>query len=518
MYKKDNLLPMMQRFMLLVVLAGLGACQPVPTGTTLPDTGPNILVAISDDQSYPYASAYGSRAVRTPAFDRVARQGVLFNNAFVASPGCSPSRAAMLTGRHTWQLEHAGTLVSSFSAAYVVYPDLLEKAGYYVGYTGKGWGPGNWQAGGRPRNPAGPEYNERTGETPPGINGIDYAANFRDFLNARPEGKPFHFWFGGYEPHRVFQPGTGLQAGKKLEDARVPPFLPDTPEVRDDLLDYAVEIEWFDRHLGQMLQILEEQGELHNTLVVVTSDNGMAFPRAKTNLYEYGIHVPLAISWPARLSGGRVVDELVSLVDLAPTLLEAAGIEHPGEPPMSGRSRMGTLLEEAAETESGPRMVFSGRERHSSSRYENLGYPMRAVRTRDYLYIRNFKSERWPAGAPQKYEEDGKLGPMHDAYHDIDASPTWSFLREHRDDPEIGRYFHLAVDKRPAEELYDISQDPGCLENLADSTQHAQIKAQLREELEGYLMQTGDPRLGDNGEIFETYRRYAEIRKFPRPE
>ncbi|MFQ5923789.1 MAG: sulfatase [Anaerolineales bacterium] len=496
----------------------LTGCQIAPSGESgWAEKRPNILFAISDDQSYPHASAYGFKAVRTPALDRVAESGVLFTNAFVASPGCSPSRAALLTGRHTWQLEHAGTHASSFPKEYVVYPDLLEKAGYFVGYTGKGWGPGNWEVSGRTRNPAGPEYNQhRLESAPSGISDKDYTANFQAFLEARPNDKPFCFWFGGHEPHRRFEKGVGLSSDKKLEDVAVPPFLPDTPEIRSDILDYAVEIEWFDRHLGQMLKMLEERGELENTLVVVTSDNGMAFPRAKANLYEYGIHVPLAISWPGKVAGGRVVDDPVSLIDLAPTFLEAAGVEHPGTHPMVGRSLMNILISDKQGIVDPSRQgIFSARERHSSSRYNNLGYPCRVLRTRDYLYIRNFKPERWPAGAPQKYEENGKLGPMHGAYHDIDASPTLSLLLEKSNDPEVARYFHLAVDKRPDEELYDIRKDPGCLINLADSAEYAEIKERLRSDFEQYLTQTQDPRMGEQGDIFETYPRYSRIRQFP---
>lgn len=499
-------------FLLWAALLALGCGK----GSGPSELRPNILLVISDDQSFPHASAYGFSTVATPAFDRVASEGILFRQAFVASPGCSPSRAALLTGRQPWQLEQAGTHASSFPVHLPAYPELLEQAGYFVGYAGKGWGPGKWEVAGRSRNPAGPEYNSRTGESLPGISPKDYAANFEEFLKARPSGQPFCFWFGAHEPHRVFQKGAGLAAGKDLEEVTVPPFLPDAPEVRSDLLDYCTEIEWFDRHLGRMLEQLEREGELDRTLVVVTSDNGMAFPRAKANLYEYGIHVPLAVRWPQRVPGGRVVDDLVSLVDLAPTFLEAAGIPSSQWPPMTGRSLMTILTSEAGGIVDPQRKyVFSGRERHSSSRYQNRGYPARAIRSPDYLYIRNFRPERWPAGAPQKYEEKGRLGPMHGAYHDIDASPTLSFLVEHREEPKVGRYFRLAVERRPAEELYDIRHDPGCLENLAGSPEHEAVLSQLREELERHLRETGDPRLGPQPEIWETYPRYSPIRHFP---
>ncbi|SVE40453.1 uncharacterized protein METZ01_LOCUS493307, partial [marine metagenome] len=207
---------------------------------------PNILFAISDDQSYPHASAYGCRGISTPAFDRVAKGGVLFRTCIAGSPGCSPSRASLLTGRYHWMIEHAGTHASKFDSKYETFPNLLEKADYWVGYTGKGWGPGNYAAGGFKRNPAGRGFISRK-KNPriKGISSTDYAANFDDFLKQRPDGKPFCFWLGGHEPHRVFEKGIGLKQGKKLEDVEVPAFLPDTPEIRSDILDYYAEIEWF---------------------------------------------------------------------------------------------------------------------------------------------------------------------------------------------------------------------------------------------------------------------------------
>ena len=484
---------------------------------------PNILFAISDDQSYPHASAYGCKFVNTPAFDRVASEGVLFNNAFSASPGCAPSRAALLTGKNDWQIEQAGTHASSFPLKYTVYPDILESAGYFVGYTRKGWGPGNWEISGRTRNPAGNPFNSETLEPP--FNGIannDYSANFAEFLGQRPEGQPFCFWYGASEPHRVFEKGSGLKSGKRLEDVDVPDFLPDTKEVRSDLLDYAVEIEWFDKHLGEMIQMLEVAGELDNTIVVVTSDNGMAFPRAKANLYEYGIHVPMAIMWGDRIAAGQVIDEPVNLIDLAPTYLAVAeNGKHQltSKYPMEGRNLLPVLLGEDDWEDSLKRKeVYAARERHSSSRWNNLTYPQRAVRTDSFLYIRNFKPERWPAGAPQKYESEGELGPMHGGYHDIDACPTLDFLIENREEPGVSKYFHLAVDKRPGEELFDIINDPGCLNNLVIHPNYAATLNVYREKLGGYLMKTGDPRVTGNGDIYETYVRYSHIRHFPKPD
>ncbi len=492
---------------------------------------PNILLAISDDQSFPHASAYGDRSVHTPGFDRVAREGVLFMQAFAASPGCSPSRASLLTGLHTWQIEHAGTHASSFSAKYATYPDLMERAGYFVGYTGKGWGPGNAKAGGRERNPAGPSFSRhKVRERLASVSSNDYAKNFADFLENRPSGKPFCFWYGASEPHRRFTPGSGRAAGKKLDAVTVPAFLPDTETVRDDLLDYAIEIEWFDAHLVRMLKQLEAAGELDDTLIIVTSDNGMSFPRAKANVYEHGIHVPLAIRWGSRVPGGRRVDDLVGFVDLTATILDAAGVEAPRTPaPPVGRSLVALLSSKRSGiVEPERNAVYSARERHSSSRYLSLGYPQRSLRTQHYLYIRNFRPERWPAGAPQKYRKGGNpsadqlrkstLGPLHGAYHDIDACPTLTFLVERRDDPEIARFFHLAVDRRPAEELFDIRNDPACLKNLAADPARREVLYSFLKTLNAELEKTGDTRARDRGDVWESYERYSKLREFPPPD
>lgn len=467
---------------------------------------PNIVFAISDDQSWPHAGAYGCKTTHTPGFDRVAREGILFQNAFCAAPQCSPCRASILTGRNIWQNEEAGTHASNFPRKLQVYTDLLEAAGYTIGSTGKTWGPGNWKITGWPRNPAGPSSNKFKvkGERPKGVSGTDYAANFAAFLEQRPKDKPFCFWFGATEPHRSYEKGIGLRSGKKLEDVVVPPFLPDTPEIRSDILDYCVEIEWFDKHLSRILALLEEAGERENTLVVVTSDNGMPFPRAKANLYEYGTHMPLAISWPARAKGGRVVDDLVSFIDFAPTFLEAAGLTAPDA--MTGKSLLNVLTSEKSGRVDPTRdKVLTGRERHTHARPNNFAYPSRAIRTYEYLYIWNMKPDRWPAGDPG-------LG---EGYFDIDGSPTKQYMLENRTSDEGKRLFELAVGKRPAEELYDVRKDAGCINNLAQEPQYAGVRKDLRAQLERLLKEQGDPRVLGYGDIFESYPRYSRMRNFP---
>lgn len=475
-------------------------------------THPNILIMISDDQSFPHASAYGSKMVNTPNFDRIARQGVLFGNAFCASPGCSPSRAALLTGRHIWQIEHAGTHASSFDKKYLTFMDLLAAAGYTTGHTGKGWGPGNYKAGGRTENPAGPSFAAKGG---------DYAAGFKKFLDQRPQGKPFCFWFGSHDPHRSYAKGSGLASGKTLAQAEVPAFLPDTPEIRSDLLDYAFEVERFDRDCGKMLELLAASGEAEDTIIIVTSDNGMPFPYAKANCNEFGLHMPLAIAWGKGFPPGRKIDDPVSFVDLAATLYEVTGIEAPAKFPLSGRSLLPALKSQASGLATpGHDAVFAGRERHSSSRFNSLGYPQRCIRTNSHLLIHNFKPERWPAGPARKLtgKPGSALGPPDGGFHDIDACPSLSFLIAQQGDPTIGEFFHLAIDRRPEYELYDISADPGCLVNLATLPAHARTRDALAARLAAYLEQTADPRATGDGDIFETYPRYSGIRWFPTPD
>ncbi len=482
-----------------VLGASLAGMQPSLRGAVEGAKGrPNILFAIADDWSWPHASIYGAPAVETPTFDRIARAGCLFRNAFTAAPQCSPNRAATLTGRNIWQLEEAGTHGSIFPSKFTVFPDLLEKAGYHVGFTGKGWGPGDWRRGGWGRNPAGPEYNDRKLKSTPaaGISKVDYSGNFEAFLARRPRNAPFCFWFGGHEPHRNYEPGSGLKAGKKPCDVTIPPFLPDDPVVRGDLLDYFVEVEWFDAQLGAMLRQLDAIGELDNTIVVATSDNGMPFPRAKANLYEYGTHVPLAVRWPQRVKGGRVTEALVSFIDFAPTFLEAAGIAPPTE--MTGKSFLDPLTVSQPGAIEPPRnYVLTGRERHTHARFDNLGYPSRTIRTQDCLYIRNFKSDRWPAGDPE-------------GYHDIDESPSKTFMLENRN--TCGELFDLAFGKRPAEELYDINKDAGCLNNLAQHPEYAALRKDLSEKLDRVLTAQKDPRALGTGDIFESYPRVSHMR------
>ncbi len=474
---------------------------------------PNILIAISDDHSWRHTSAQGSPFVETPNFDSVATAGFRFDNAYAGSPGCSPSRAALLTGQHHWMIGPAGTHGSSFPVHYETFVDLLEKAGYKVGFTGKGWGPGDWLAGGRDKNPAGVEYNDIKLKKAPakGISDTDYAANFKKFMDERVESEPFYFWYGAHEPHlRYAEAGHSEEARARVV---VPDFLPNTETSREMLLDYADEINHFDTHLGRILAMLEAAGELDNTLVIVTADNGMPMPRAKANGYDYGIHVPLAVRWGKKRAEGAVIGAPVGFVDLSATVLDAAGLDIPRE--FVGESLLGLLN---GEVDSLPysRMVFSGRERHSSSRYRNLSYPQRMMRSGDYLTVWSAKPERHPAGAPRNIV-DGVLSPPHSAYFDIDDSMIKRELLARKDDQYVGEFFHLAVDKRPEWQFFNVKDDPECLHDLSTDPNHAVLFAGYKKLLTYTLTDTGDPRVLGYGEVWEDYPRVrGPMRYFPK--
>jgi N-sulfoglucosamine sulfohydrolase len=465
----------------------LGACGSRRSSSS---KRPNILFALADDQSWPHAGAYRDKAARTPAFDRIAGEGVLFTNSFCASPSCTPSRSAILAGRNIWQLEEAGVLYGTIPRKFPLFPHLLEDAGYHVGFTGKGWGPGNWKAGGLDRVPTGKEYNSRlhAGPLRDGIDRRDYAANFEDFLKARPAGTPFCFWFGSTEPHRPYGPGVGLQAGRHAADVVPPPFLPDSDGVRHDILDYYSEIDWFDAELARILAGLKAAGELDNTLIVVTSDNGMPFPRAKCTLYDWGTHMPLAIRWGSRVRGGRVVDDLVSHTDFAPTILEAAGVALP--PGITGRSLLPILDSgKSGIVETGRDRVYTALERHTWCRPDGATYPMRALRTRRSLYIRNFTPDRWPTGGPDFVSSNKTF------HGDVDGAPTKDFMLLPENRKKYPREFELCFGKRPAEELYEVALDPCQTRNLAADPAHQEELRRCRSELETYLRQTRDPRI-----------------------
>ena len=464
-------------------------------------TPPNILFAIADDASYPHMGAYGCDWTKTPAFDRVANQGILFTNAYTPNAKCAPSRACILTGRNSWQLEEAANHVPFFPAKFKTYAESLAENNYHVGYTAKGWAPGvAVDNDGKPRQLTGVPYN--TFKTiPPAkyISNNDYFANFEDFLSKRPEGKPFCFWYGSTEPHRAYEFRAGIEkGGKKLKDVdKVYDFWPDNDTVRTDMLDYAFEIEYFDRHLQQMLDLLEKNGELDNTLIIVTADNGMPFPRIKGQEYELSNHLPLAIMWKNGIKNpGRIVDDFVNFIDFAPTYFELASLDpsETGMQSIQGQSLTDIFFSENSGTVTTYRdHVLIGKERHDIGRPHDWGYPIRGIVKDGFLLINNYEPKRWPAGNPET------------GYLNCDGSPTKTVLLQRRINSETFKYWDWSFGKKPPEELYKIDEDPECMNNLATNAEYTGLKNTLLAQMKKELTAQGDPRMAGNGHIFDEY-------------
>jgi arylsulfatase A-like enzyme len=437
-----------------------------------PDKGPpkkpNILVIVADDWSWPHASCLGDKVVKTPNFDKFVKQGMLFKRAHCAASSCSPSRASILTGQAFWRLQQGGNLWGTLPKQYPCYPDILEGSDYVIGLIGKGWGPGSVEDSGRMHNPAGPAKFK----------------TFAQFLKALPPGRQFCFWYGSRDPHRPYELGCGVKAGLKPEAVEVPPFWPDTPQVRSDICDYYEYVQRFDRQVGELLQALADAGLAENTIVIITSDNGWPFPRCKANCYEMSTHMPLAVRWPGHIQPGLTSDAFISLTDIAPTVVEAAGLKVPKD--MTGKSFLKILTgqDKGADRDK----VFVGRERHANVRKGDVGYPSRAIRTEKYLYIKNYRPDRWPAGDPELHFAVGPFG-------DIDDGPCKQEIIK----MAKGKYFDLCCGKRPGEELYDLAKDPWELKNVAGDPAYKDIKAKLADELQRYLKDTGDPRAEANG-------------------
>ena len=468
---------------------------------------PNILLFIADDASYPYFGAYGCKWIDTPGFDTLASQGVLFENCYTPNAKSAPSRAALLTGRYSWQLEEGANHITNFPSDYKTFVEALGDSGYKVGYTGKGWAPGNpgKDPDGTERQLTGEPYQDcRTVPPTIYISDIDYTANFCRFLDETKEGEPWFFWVGAREPHRKYEYGSGISLGGKTVDMidRVPEYWPDDEIVRTDMLDYAFELEYFDSHVVRMLQELEKRKGLENTIVIFTADNGMPFPRVKANNYELSHHQPLAVMWKGKITcPGRKVSDFVNFVDIAPTVLDAAGIKEKdsGMKRISGNSIMELLLSkvDGQVTENRNYLIF-GRERDDYGRPKNQGYPIRGIIRDSLLFIMNLKPELFPACNPET------------GYCEIDGSPTKSLILNLWRQGIDTLYYSLSMGLRPAIELYDIKNDPDCMKNLAFDDEYSGIVTYMKDELVEILTLQGDPRIGSNGDIFDQYPYYRD--------
>lgn len=493
---------------------------------------PNIVFAFADDWGR-YARAYAehdgpnslNELIETPNFDRIAREGALFTNALVPAPSCTPCRSSILAGQYFWQTGLGAILQGAvWDETIPTFPLELEaQGGYFVGYQYKVWSPGrtlNAPIGAaRTRfEPAGRNFNQFSHWVTANADDLGVEAakqalydetrqNFRAFLDARPADQPFCYWWGPTNTHRTWERGSGEALwGIEPDDlkGRLPAFLPDVHEIREDAADYLGECQAVDKGLGVLLEELAAAGELDNTLLVVSGDHGIpGMPRAKCNLYDIGCEVALAFRWPGRVASGRVVKDFVNLMDLGPTFCEAGGIDIPAS--MTGRSLMPVLSDpRSGQIDPARDHVVTGRERHVGGAREGyLPYPQRSLRTRDFIYIINFEPDRWPMGDPKGLDDPSTEPPDYETlaketfvvYADLDASPTKAWMIHHREDHDVEPLYELAFGKRPREELYDLNEDPHYMNNVADDPAYANVRRQLEARLLAVLEEQDDPRL-----------------------
>lgn len=445
---------------------------------------PNILFAMADDWGWPHAGAYGDPGIKTPNFDRIANQGILFDHAYTTSPSCTASRNSVITGKYPWELGPGANLWSTLPTAHESFIHLLADTGYIIGRDkAKAWGPGDISS-----------WAEHHGAHPVG-NQYD---NFENFLtDAAAKKKPFFFWLGSSDPHRGYERDTGIKSGIDPAIVHLFKHFPDSDIVRRDIADYYFEIQRWDAKIGYALSLLEKHGLIDNTIIVVTGDNGMPFPRGKGNLYDSGVRVPFAIRWGSTVTPGRRVEDFISFADIAPTLLELTGTPIPSE--MTGLSFANLLsLEQSGKLDRNNRAnIVFGRERHTMAQKKPNpgGYPSRGLRTDEFLYIRNYRPTLWPAGA--RYKHKKKASQAVD-YSDCDPGPTKSYIINNSDKDEVHRRaFALSFARRPAEELYDLAKDPDQINNLANDLQYSAIRKEMRSQLEERLDDLNDPRAID---------------------
>ncbi len=524
-------------FAALLILGQLSfAAEPPRTVGTTPQP-PNILFCFADDWGR-YASIYAAhelrpspnQVVQTPNIDRVAQRGVLFKNAFVNAPSCTPCRSSLLSGRYFFNTGRAAILRGAvWDSSIPSWPLLLRDVGYHIGKSFKVWSPGTpadapfggqqfaYQKAGALHNNFSENVTKLVQDGTPLVAArekmlAEVRGNFDAFLADRKPGQPWTYWFGPTTVHRAWVKGSGKKLWAIEPDSlkgKLPKFVPDVPEIREDFADYLGEVQAFDAYIGELLKKLEASGEINRTIIVISGDHGApGFPGGKCNLYDFGIGVSLAVAGPG-IKPNRVVDDFVSLPDLAPTFLEVGRTKLPAG--MNSRSLVNVLYSEKSGLVDASRTsIIAGRERHvGMAREGNLPYPHRALRTKDFLYIRNFAPDRWPLGAPyavtsasapsqNKLESDTRV-----AFADMDAGPAKAWLIAHRNDSQWKWHYDYAFGKRPSEELYDLAKDPDQIRNVATDPAYTAKKKEMGDQLMKTLKDAGDPRVTGAGDTFD---------------
>ena len=429
------------------------------------NAAPNFILFIADDMSWEDCGPYGHKGVRTPNLDRLAKEGMTFNAAFVTTSSCSPSRASMLTGKYPHNTG-AEQLHWPLPGRHTTFIQLLRQAGYWTAAAGK------WHLGGEVRQhfdvvrePGSAGYQlPVSGKGRMVAEDKSGCGQWVSTLQSRPRDKPFFLWLAALDPHRDYEPNT-IAKPHALTDVQVPPYLPDVPETRKDLALYYDEITRLDQHVGDVLAELDRQNASSNTVILFIADNGRAFPRCKTTLYDSGIRSPWIVRWPGKVNPASRCERLVSSIDLAPTFLQLAGVAVPA--PFEGRD-FSPLFQKLEK----PVRDYVHAEHH----WHDYDACERAVRDERFKYIRNYFNEL--AGTPPA---------------DAVRSVTFQAMRQLRDTGKLKTGdLNPFTRPRPAEELYDLQSDPHELRNLAQDPAHADTLKRFRGELARWQKDTAD--------------------------
>lgn len=408
---------------------------------------PNFVFIIADDVSADDLAAYGHPTTKTPNIDRLAAEGLVFDRAYLTTSSCSPTRCSIITGRYPHNTG-APELHMPLPGGHFLFPQALRAAGYYTVLAGK--------------NHMGPEIRPAFDKVtdPKGPGG---ERQWVQHLKQRPQDKPFFMWLASNDAHRDWQ-ATDLEPHYDGGQVVVPPFLFDGPMTRQDLAEHAHEISRLDRFVGNVRKELEREGVAENTYIIFNADNGRPFPRCKTRLYDSGTKPPLIVWRPGTIKPGRT-SSLVSVIDIAPTVLSLAGMEI--DPRLQGVSLAPILADPQATVRD---YAFAEHNWHVGQAHE------RSVRHGDWLYIRN--------AYPELQTMCIESGPQFPAGKELwDAHDAGKLNADQQD---------VFLKPRPAEELYQVRDDPHQLQNLAGVERHADKLAELRVVLDRWADETGD--------------------------
>ena len=414
---------------------------------------PNFVFIIADDVSWNDIGCYGNEIVKTPNIDLLAKEGLQFTNAYLTASSCSPSRCSIISGKYPHS-DGAAELHTPLPEDEIPFPLMLKENGYYTAHAGK-WhlGPNVYKAF--------DIYTDNNGFN----NGDGGEDNWVPFLKDRPKDKPFFFWLASYDAHRPWG-ADNFQITHNPLEVDVPIYFADTPETRQDIASYYNEIGRFDYYIGKVREELEKQGVLENTVIIVMADNGRPFPRCKTRVYDSGMKTPFVVFWPKGIkSKGIRTESLVSAIDVAPTILELAGIDHPKG--YQGKSFVPVLENPFAETRTA---VFSEHNWHDYEAHERM------IRTKEFLYVLNARPNLTNCGPA-----------------DSKRSPTQYALNQVRDEGKLTpAQADIFMVPRPSEELFDVKNDPLQLLNLASVPKYQKDLKEMRRLLKNWQFNTGD--------------------------